>query len=155
MKETKSKKEKEGLEEQGKTEPQTDVQDKEEKPEDLLPKFPPKNAKESSEFPGGEAEPEVLTEIEIGEVCEDIIALPFELWGVVKKGVAPLSEKERKNLGKPFARLVLKYKVQAYVKDEFYFLFILGIAISKRLEFKKKDADNHSGETGKREDEPR
>lgn len=121
----------------------------------MLPEFPKKNAKESSESLGGEAEPEVLTESEIGAVCEDIIALPFELWGVVKKGVAPLSEKERKNLGKPFARLVLKYKVQEYVKDEFYFLFILGIVISKRLEFKKKNVDNDSGKKGEGKDEPR
>jgi len=103
---------------------------------------------------GGEAEPEVLTEFEIEEVCGDVIAIPFELWGIFKKGVEPLSEKEKKGLGKPFARLAIKYHVQDYMKDEFYFLFILGVAISKRVKV-KKDVSNHSGEKRKGEDESR
>lgn len=150
MKKTTLKNEKEIPGEQETTKPQTDVKNKGDRPEENLPEFPGREAKDFSVSPGGEPEQEPLTEVDVEEVCGDIIAVPFEIWGMVKKGVEPLSPKEQKLLGKPLSRLVVKYNVEQYMKDEFLFILLLGMVITKRVKAVKKDDNNDSGETGKR-----
>lgn len=109
--------------------------------EDDLPPFPEEDAKGLSVSPGGELEEEKLSEEDIEGVCGDIIGEFFKLWNLLdkKRNIEPLDAKEKKALSKPMSRLAVKYHVQELMKDEFYFLFVLGVSISKRITIKKDD----------------
>jgi len=111
--------------------------------EENLPPFPPKDQKVgdiSSESPGGESEEEI-DDILLEEVCKDFVSVPFEIWHILKPSVLPLSDKEKTLISKPLSRVVQKYDLQKYAKDEFLLAGFLGFAIIKRAKV-KDDTDN-------------
>jgi len=59
------------------------------------------------------------------------------MWNKANPNVPPLSEFEKKNISKPLARIVVKYDVAKYAKDEFVLFTFLGFAIYKRVKIKK------------------
>ena len=59
----------------------------------------------------------------------------------MKPGVKPLTDTEKKLISKPMARVMLKYDVQKYAKDEFLLLGFLGFAVMKRVKDSKKVED--------------
>jgi len=89
----------------------------------------------------------------IEEVCADVIAIPFAIWHELNKNVEPLSEKEKRNISKPLAKVVAKYDLGKYMKEELVLVFYLGSAIYGRAKVKKDDKD-HNREKGTGEDEP-
>lgn len=89
----------------------------------------------------------------IVEVCADVIAIPFAIWHEFNKNVQPLSAKEKENISKPLAKVVAKYDLGKYMKEEFVLVFYLGSAIYGRTKVKKDDKnDNREKRAG--EDEP-
>ena len=82
-----------------------------------------------------------------------MIGIPFEVWAILKPGVAPLTDIEKATISKPLARIVVKYDVARIMKDEFLLLGFLGYSIVKRLRV-PKNVDNDSGKTGKGKDDP-
>lgn len=111
-----------------------------------LPPFPEEGMKESR-FTLGDEEEEIDSET-LGAICEDIISIPFEVWAILKPGTEPLSSAEKKMIAKPLSRIVVKYDVAKFMKDEFLLIAALGFAILKRVKMKKviKNAHNDSGE---------
>jgi len=120
-------------------------QDQEEKPsfQELLPK----EEKSASSPPGLIGiEKENLEDENILEICKDIIAIPFDIWNKLNPGVKPLSESEKKHISQPLARIVVKYDVAKYMKDEFVLFTFLGFSIYQRAKVKKvkkNDVDNN------------
>ena len=113
----------------------------EEEKEQTLPPFPLKNQKDlSSGFPGGDSEggEEDFSDLDIEEVCKDIVSVPFEVWSILKPSVKPLTETEKKLIGKPLSRVMVKYDVAKYARDEFLLLIFLGFSVSKRIKDSKK-----------------
>lgn len=112
-----------------------------------LPPFPNKDAKKgeyltSSSPNGGKLEDEPdFSDVDLEEVCKDICSIPFEVWSILKPGVKPLTDTEKKLISKPMARVMLKYDVQKYAKDEFLLLGFLGFAVMKRVKDSKKVED--------------
>ena len=105
-------------------------QEKEKKPEfkELLSKG--KDSLTKSSLPG--SEDDLLLDENIVEVCADVIAIPFAIWHEINKNVQPLSEKEKENISKPLAKVVTKYDLGRYMKEEFVLVFYLGSAIYGR-----------------------
>jgi hypothetical protein len=130
-----------------------------------LPDFPPENLRPRIQ----EAEEEEKKETKgsgpgtsedengnIQEICRDLIAVPFEVWAILRPGVEPLSDPEKTAISKPLARIVIKYDVARYLKDEFLLLAFLGYSVVKRLKVPKsadKITDN-SGKEGQGKDDP-
>jgi len=118
-----------------------------------LPQFPPKNTKtgEFSESPGGSNEVET-DDVVLEEICSDLIAVPFEIWHLLKPVVPELTSKERTLIGKPLARVAQKYDVQKYMKDEILLVGFLGFSIIRRVKIGKKHDTNDNREKGPRQD---
>ena len=113
--------------------------------ENKLPEFPKEETKGG--IPGiSEDEPE---EVVLEEICRDIIAIPFEIWHLLRPGVEPLSEKEKDLIAKPLSRVAQKYDVGRYMKDEFLLIAFLGFSVIRRTRVKKDDSDDNRKE-GKR-----
>jgi len=109
----------------------------------LVPPFPPPpKGKESlfSPMNGSEEEPVDFEAIDIEDFCRDIINVPFEIWHIINPSVEPLSAKEKKLIGKPLARVIVKHELQKYAKDEFVLVAFLGFAILGRLKKSKGDS---------------
>lgn len=96
--------------------------------------------------PGGEKEAEPREDPDFIEVCADVIALPFAIWHEINPKVQPLSEKEKKNISVPLAKVVDKYGIGSLImKEEYVLCFYLGSAIygrTKEKKAKRKNADN-------------
>ena len=86
-----------------------------------------------------ENEKEEIQSPDLEEICGNLWFILYQLGGILKKGFEPLTENVKKLLSPPSARIVVKYNVGSYMKDEFLLLGILGIDISKRLMVKKKE----------------
>ncbi|MBA7496242.1 hypothetical protein ES702_06841 [subsurface metagenome] len=115
------------------------------KKEEKLPPFPAEETKDS--IPGiSKDEPE---EIVLEEICRDIIAIPFEIWHLLRPGVEPLSEKEKDLISKPLSRVAQKYDVSRYMKDEFLLIAFLGFSVTRRLKIKKKIKKDDSDDNRK------
>jgi len=82
--------------------------------------------------------------------------VPFEVWSILNPKVSPLTEIEKKAVSKPISRLVIKYNLAEYAKDEIYLAIILSGITFKRLHQakpeKKKNANNNNRETGNGKD---
>jgi len=132
------------------------VHKQEEKPsfKDLLSKGKDAASSTESSLPG--SEDEILVDENIVEVCADIIAIPFAIWHEINEKVKPLSEKEKENISKPLAKVVAKYDLGRYMKEEFVLCFYLGSAIYGRTKVPKalKDDKDHNREEGQGQDEP-
>lgn len=89
--------------------------------------------------PGSEIDQD---KVDLEEICSDIVSLPFEVWSILKPGVTPLSETEKKLIGKPLSRIVVKYDVARFMKDEILLCGFLGFSILKRVKVKKDVADD-------------
>ena len=119
---------------------------------DDLPPFPKPKKNEEADFGRGIDE-EVSDRIEdeeegdfdavdLDELSRDIAGVPFEIWAVLKPGVSPLTEKEKKLIGKPLARVLSKYDVAKYAKDEFLLMAVVAFSIMSRLkDSQKKEKD--------------
>lgn len=141
---------------------QTTKEIKEKDQEEIKPKFQEllskdqkdpawiKSSKESSPPGSEEGIPE---DQNIVEVCADVIAIPFAIWHEFNKNVQPLSEKEKQNISKPLAKVVAKYDLGKYMKEEFVLVFYLGSAIYGRAKVKKDDKDDN-WKKGSGKDEP-
>ena len=107
-----------------------------------------------SSLPG--SEDEFLVDENIVEVCADVIAIPFAIWHEINKNVHPLSEKEKENISKPLAKIVAKYDLGKYMKEEFVLFFYLGSAIYGRTKVPKaiKDDKDDNRKEGQGKDEP-
>lgn len=90
--------------------------------------------------------------IDIEEICGDIVALPFEVWAVLKPAVKPLSEVEKKLIAKPLSRIVVKYDVTRFMKDEILLCAFLGFSVLKRVKVGKNVVDD-SGKEGQGKDD--
>jgi len=123
----------------------------EEKPsfKSLLSKGKESASSTESSLPGSEDE---LDE-NIVEVCADVVAIPFAIWHEFNKNVQPLSEKEKQDISKPLAKVVAKYDLGKYMKEEFVLVFYLGSAIYGRAKVKKDDKDDNR-KKGSGKDEP-
>jgi len=88
-----------------------------------------------------------IIDTELEEICRDIIAIPFEVWAILKPEVTPLSEVEKKLIGKPLSRVLIKYDIGRFMKDEVLLLGFFGFSVLKRLRVKKNVADD-SGKEG-------
>ena len=130
-----------------------------------LPDFPPleqisRNQIGGAETPEGaekkgDSIPGTSEDIEsedIEEICKDVVSGFFEIWAILKPGVPPLSETEKKLIKKPLARIVIKYDVARFMKDEFLLIGLLGFSVLKRLKV-KKDVNNDRREEGQRKDD--
>lgn len=128
-------------------------QEKEKKPQfkELLSKGIKPESSTKSSLPG--SEDEFLVDENIVEVCADVIAIPFAIWHEINNNVQPLSEKEKENISKPLAKVVAKYDLGKYMKEEFVLCFYLGSAIYGRTKVKKDDKDDNRKE-GEGEDQP-
>lgn len=80
--------------------------------------------------------------VDLDELSRDIAGVPFEIWAVLKPGVKPLTEKEKKLIGKPLARVLSKYDVAKYAKDEFLLMAVVGFSIMSRLKDSQKKEDD-------------
>ena len=109
-------------------------------------------ASSKKSFPPG-SEEEIPEDQNIVEVCADVIAIPFAIWHEFNKNVQPLSEKEKQNISKPLAKVVAKYDLGKYMKEEFVLVFYLGSAIYGRTKVKKDDKDDYRKERSG-QDEP-
>jgi len=133
------------------------VSKEEEKPsfKSLLSKGKESASSTESSLPG--SEDEILVDENIVEVCADVIAIPFAIWHEINKNVQPLSEKEKQNISKPLAKIVVKYDLGKYMKEEFVLFFYLGSAIYGRTKvpkaIKKDDKDDNRKER-QGQDEP-
>lgn len=121
-----------------------------------FPEFPEEEEKgsstKSSPLGSDSEEEEVEADEFLQEVCEDIVGAGFEVWGLANPNIEELKKAEKVRISKPLSRMVVKYNVAKYMKDEFLFCTFLGYAVMKRL--KKGDhVNNHSREERKREDD--
>lgn len=128
---------------------------KEKKPkfQELLNKEEKKASLNESSLPG--SEDEFLVDENIVEISGDFIGIFFQIWHERNKDVPPLSDKEKANISVPLAKIVAKYDLKKYMKEEFVLFFYLGGAIYKRAKIakvKKDDKDDNRKE-GTRQDE--
>ncbi len=102
---------------------------------------PPESSSESlneSSRPGIDQDPEeILDQLDIIEICKDLSGLPFEIWHVVNPDIEELTEKEKRRIGRPLARIAQKHDFARIMKDEFLLLLCVGVSISKRVKIKK------------------
>jgi hypothetical protein len=91
--------------------------------------------------------------IDLEEICSDIVSLPFEVWAVLKPDVKPLSDAEKKLIGKPLSRIVVKYDVTRFMKDEILLCAFLGFSVLKRVKVGKNVVDD-SGKERQGKDDP-
>ena len=115
---------------------------------DDLPEFPESNEDEEEKQDGSFSSSENLEEL-----CGDIAAVPFEIWSILNPKVEKLTDTEKKAISRPLARLVEKYNLGTYAKDEFYLAIILTGVTFKRVnqakpEKKKENANINNRETG-------
>lgn len=116
------------------------------KEKDNLPPFPGADQKDFSPLNGNETD---LSSIE--EICRDLVSIPFEVWSLIRPGVPPLTEGEKKLIGKPLARVFVKYDVAKFLKDEFLLIAALGFSVMKRIRV-KPDVKDDSREAGEGKD---
>lgn len=154
-KDKKEKLEKSQEEVKGKTKPLEDktspgseklVLEEEEKRE--LPPFPPERKGKRDLFSpviseGEEGEGD-FEAIDIEEFCKDIANIPFEIWHIVNPEVEPLSAKEKKLIGKPLSRVVVKYDLQKYAKDELVLFAFLSFSVLGRLKKSKRSPEKEA-----------
>jgi len=122
----------------------------------------------SKDTPGEEEEEpreifdEDLAPEEIEEFSGDFVGMFFEIWNVAEPQIPPLDSRAKHRLGKPLSRILVKYKLAKYAKDEIVFCVFLGMEILPRLKIsaklklqkkgkKKDDKDDHR-EKGKGKD---
>ena len=76
---------------------------------------------------------------EVVDLSKDLIAFPFEAWAAAKRDESKkLTDKEIDALGNRLARIMVKYQLDEYAKDEYVFFLYLTYAIAKRYDFKNK-----------------
>jgi hypothetical protein len=80
--------------------------------------------------------------LDLEEICGDIMALPFEVWAILKSGVKPLSDIEKKLIAKPLSRIIVKYDVTKFMKDEVLLCAFLGFSVLKRVKVTKNVIDD-------------
>ena len=84
------------------------------------------------------------------DILVEIVSAPFEIIHLRCPAISPLSEEEKEVLKRPLAKIVNKYQVGKYIKDEIWLGIILGgIAIQRVKEyqdFKKSNVkdSNHN-----------
>ena len=83
-----------------------------------------------SEGEEGEADFEPL---DIEAFCKDAVNVPFEIWHILKPQIETLSANEKKMIGKPLSRLIVKYQLQKYAKDEILLLAFISFSVVSRL----------------------
>ena len=83
----------------------------------------------SSPSIGTQASPEAVSE----ELAGDLIALPFDAWHLFNEAAEPLSEVEKARLAGPFARIMEKYGMGKFAKDEVLFGFYLTAVVYGRV----------------------
>lgn len=109
-----------------------------------LPLFPPpgKNEDISSGLQMEESEETGESDfeaIDIEEFCKDVVNIPFEIWHILNKNVQPLNAVEKKLISRPLSRLVKKYNLGDYAKDEIVLIAFLGTSIYSRLQKPKPE----------------
>jgi len=126
---------------------------KEEKPsfEELLPRTQKEASSPLGGSPGEEKTEPIIEEDEnIIETCKDFMGVIFEIWNGADPEIPPLTEKEKKNIAKPLARIVVKHDLGRFMKEEFVFVFYFGSAVYGRLRIKKKNVgDRRKKKKGK------
>jgi len=118
--------------------------EKENGKDDTLPEFPA----EENQTAGLSS-----TDDTLAEFCSDIASVPFEIWHILKPEVSELSDLEKKAIGKPLARIVLKYNLQDYAKDEIYLTMIFSGVLFKRIKQAKKNVNNNNRKKGDGKDD--
>ncbi len=108
-----------------------------------VPPFPPPPKGTESHFSPMSSEtdePVDFEAIDIEEFSKDIVNIPFEIWHIINPNIEPLSTKEKKLIGKPLSRVIIKHELQKYAKDEFVLVAFLSFAILGRLKKDKGDS---------------
>ena len=99
-----------------------------------LPPFP--KAKKGVDTSTGSLTEEEETDfeaIDIEEFCRDLANIPFEIAHIIKPSIKPLEPKEKKLIGKPLSRVIVKHNLDKMCKDEFVLIALLGVVILKRV----------------------
>lgn len=112
---------------------------------------------EKSSLPGSDE-----VDLNIIEVCADVIGIPFAIWHEINPNVPPLSDEEKIDISRPLAKVAAKYDLGRLIKEEYVLVFYLGSAIYRRGKIKppakapkaKKDDKNDNRKTGTGKDEP-
>jgi len=127
---------------------QEQVKKVKEKDSEELPPFPPPRKGDLSGLTNSEEveEEEVEEEgefeaVDIEELCRDFSNVPFEIAHILNPKIKPLSQKEKKLIGKPLSRVIVKHDLQRLAKDEIVLVIFLGFAILARVKDLKKDEE--------------
>lgn len=86
------------------------------------------------------------------ELAGDLIGFPFEVWHILNEAALPLSDKEKRIVSGPVTRIIEKYELQKFAKDEILLtVYLAGMVYGRVRAIKeiKKNASNDSGETRK------
>jgi len=92
----------------------------------------------------------------------EFIAIPFELWSSVNSVVPPLSPAEKERLAGPFSRILEKYGMGKFAKDEVLLGFwlwcsiygrIKAVRVAKPKKEKKPDVRDDSRKAGPGQDD--
>ena len=128
------------------------------------PETPEEEEKKKTETESGPgiAEPEEdLKDARIAhdlvDICGDILDTGFGLWHDYNPNVPPLADGKRKRMEGRMARIVRRYDLDRYFKDEIVFFGLLTYEVAKRVRIKKppkKNAKDHPGKTRERQDHP-
>ena len=127
-------------------------------PADDLPKFP--GSEEGSPSPTSSPTPSAKIEAtpDVQELAKDLVTAGFEMAHAINPKIRELDEREKDNIGRPLAKVVVKYDLGKYLSyfsyvDEFMLVYNLGKAVTTRVK-EVKDANNARSDGGpKRERE--
>lgn len=72
------------------------------------------------------------------EVAGDVFALPFEFWHIANPKIPPLSEEYKRAVSAPLSRILNKYGLAKFTRDEFLVAFYLWNAVYARLKIIKE-----------------
>jgi len=122
-----------------------------------LPPFPGSKeefSRSSSEIEKELSEETELTDADILDPVKNILKGLIDLWIIYKPSVSPLSDKEANLLGKPLSRILHKYGVLRYAKDEILFTILTVSVIAPRIKQSQKgqNVTDNSRKEGERKD---
>lgn len=95
-------------------------------------------------------------ELDLVDICSDILNEGFGMWHDYNPNVPPLDPEKRKLMDARMARLVRKWGLAKYFKDEIIFFGLLSWEITKRARIKPppKNVKDHPGKTRQGKDTP-
>lgn len=136
MKTSTKKMEKEKVGESETTKPQTDVKQKEERPEENLPPFPKREEDISTGLSmeeNQETEGEDFQPLDIEDFCQDMVGAAVEIGCIFMPKLTPLDAKQKKLIGKPLSKVIVKHKLDKACKEEFVLIAAVGFVAYKKI----------------------